>query len=119
MAITVNIVAMTAGEMKAQLAELLAMMSEPVPVDTLVRAPEEIKPVISQARMEENIKNAPEHKMPEMPSLEEVRGALKALRDRKGAAAVKDLLNEYNASSVPGLKEEDYLVVRDRALAEV
>ena len=80
--------------------------------------PEEIKPVLTQERMEENLKNAPVHEMPPVPSLEEVRDALKKLRDRKGSAAVKALLKEYGVDSVPELKEEDYLVVRDRALVE-
>ena len=69
--------------------------------------------------MEENIQNAPVHEEPEQPTLEEVREAMKALRDRKGAGAVKELLKAYGAKSVPELKPEDYLGARDRALTEV
>lgn len=124
MAFTLNIVANTAEELKAQALDLMHIIlgvKNIQPADTLVGIPEpeEIKPVITQDRMEENIKNAPEHKLPEMPSLEEVRAALKSLRDRKGAEAVKAILKEYGANSVPELKEEDYLTVRDRALVEV
>ena len=80
---------------------------------------EEIKPVLTQEKMEELKATAPEHELPPVPTLEEVRAALKGLRDRKGSAAVKSLLKEYGADSLPDLKEEDYLVVRDRAIAEV
>ena len=80
---------------------------------------ETVEPVITQERMEENIANAPVHEEPPVPTLEEVRAALKKLRDKKGAAVVKEILKEYGADSLPELKEEDYLIVRDRALAEV
>ena len=123
MAITLNIVAENPEDLRDQLSRLMNMLDT---VDTMVTLPKEniperteIKPVISQARMEENVKNAPAHEMPPVPTLQEVRDALKQLRDKKGAEAVRAILKEYNADSVPNLKEEDYLIVRDRALAEV
>ena len=126
MAFTVNIVANTAEELKTQLLDMMHLLlgiKKLQPEDNLVRLPEEtveeIKPVITQDRMEENIKNAPAHEMPPVPTLEEVRAALKQLRDKKGAEAVKAILKEYGAGSLPELKEEDYLPVRDRALVEV
>jgi len=117
-------------ELKLQLLSMLSSMKginflgEQGPIDTAKvdaanvagEISEEIKPVISQERMEENIQNAPKHEEPKIPPLEEVRQALKDLRDKKGSEAVKALLKEYGADSLPNLKEEDYLVVRDRAL---
>lgn len=81
--------------------------------------PKEIKPVISQAQMEENVKNAPIPQAPEQPSIEEVRTALKELRERKGAGAVRELLKAYGADSLTQLKEEDYLGALARAKTEV
>ena len=123
MALSLNIIANTVDELKGQLLDLLAGMKGVTfkgnePPDKLPE-PKEIKPVLTQAQMEENIKNAPEHRDPPQPSLEEVRAALKQLRDRKGSAAVKELLKAYGADSLPNLKPEDYLGARDRALMEV
>ena len=89
--------------------------------DALTKVPvdEPIKPVLTTEQMEENVKNAPVHEEPPQPTEGEVRDALKKLRDRKGAAAVKELLKAYGANSVPELKPENYLGARDRALAEV
>lgn len=80
---------------------------------------EPVKPVLTQEQMAENIANAPEHTEPEQPSIEEVRAALKELRDKKGKEAVKAILNAYNAKNLTELKPEDYLGARDRALMEV
>lgn len=77
------------------------------------------EPVISQAQMEENIANAPAHEEPKQPTLEEVRAAMKALRDKKGAGAVRELLKAYGADSLPDLKPEDYLGALSRAQMEV
>lgn len=77
------------------------------------------EPVITQAQIEENIANAPVHEEPPQPSLEEVRAALKVLRDKKGSRVVKDLLKAYGADSLPDLKPEDYLGALSRAQMEV
>ena len=121
MAITMNIIANNAEDLKDQLVNLLASLFTPKVVDTMVKIPEpeEIAPVISMNRQEENLKTAPQHELPPIPDISEVRDALKKLRDRKGAEAVKAILKEYGANSVPELKQEDYLPVRDRALVEV
>lgn len=79
----------------------------------------EVKPVISQAQMEENQKNAPVHEEPAQPTIEEVRAALKELRDKKGREAVKELLTAFHADSLPDLKPEDYLGALARAKMEV
>ena len=76
-------------------------------------------PVITQEQMEENVKNAPEHKLPDPPTIEEVRKTLKELRARKGADAVRNVLKAYNVDSLTQLKEEDYAGAMDRALTEV
>ena len=81
--------------------------------------PQEIKPVLTQAQMEENVAKAPAHELPPQPTLEEVRAALKELKDRKGTDAVKRLLKDYGANNVPELKPEDYLGAIDRARTEV
>lgn len=117
-----RITATSAIDMKSQLECLLGMYTRedlplvevPPVTETPVR-----EPVITQAQMEENVKNAPVHTMPEQPTIEEVRAAMKALRDKKGAGAVRDLLKAFGADSLPDLKEEDYLGARDRALLEV
>ena len=92
-------------------------MSEPEPLP-LVEVPE-IKPVITQEQMEVNVANAPAHELPPVPTLEEVRAALKSLRDRKGVAKVKEILKAYGAEDLPGLAPENYLGVIDRANVEV
>jgi hypothetical protein len=95
----------------------------PVGVDTLVTVPAEeqteIKPVITMDKAEENEKNAPVHEEPPVPSLDEVRAAFRTLKDKKGSDAVKAILKDYGANTVPGLKEEDRLGAMERALAEV
>ena len=78
----------------------------------------EIKPVITQEQMAENQAKAPVHEEPQ-PTIEDTRQALKALRDRKGSAAVKELLKAFHADSLPELKPEDYLSVIGRAEVEV
>lgn len=130
MAFTVNIVAENVADLGSQLLGILSGLKglELVPLAPPQEAPEitpepvndePIEPVLTQERMEENLANAPVHEEPKQPSLTEVRAALKAMRDKRGAEAVKALLAEYGANSVPELKEEDYLIVRDRAAAEV
>ena len=90
--------------------------------DTLAQVPAEepqepIKPVISQAQMEENLKNAPVHEEPPQPTFDEVKAAMRKLRDVKGTKALGELLKAYKASTIHDLKPEDYLGARDRALA--
>lgn len=118
MAIHVNITADNVFLLRQEIMGLADLFTVPVEATPPV-VNEEVKPVITQERMEENIANAPVHEEPPVPTLEEVRAALKKLRDKKGATAVKEILKEYGADSLPELKEEDYLIVRDRALAEV
>ncbi len=86
--------------------------------DTLASVPQDepIKPVLTQEQMAENVAKAPEHKEPPQPTLEEVRAALKDLRDKKGSGAVKDLLRVFDAESVPALKPEHYLAALETAL---
>ena len=80
---------------------------------------EEIKPVLTQEQMAQNEAEAPVHVMPPQPTLEEVRKALKELKDRKGTDAVKALLKAFGADNLTQLKPEDYLGAHDRAIAEV
>lgn len=126
MAISLNIVANTVEELQDQLKAVTGIVigyQYHPPVDTIVQAPveepKEIKPVLTQEQMEENIRKAPIHEEPPQPTLEEVRAAMKELRDRKGPDAVKEILKAYGAKTVPDLKPEDYLGARDRALTEV
>lgn len=79
----------------------------------------EQKPVISQEEMAENVANAPDYKLPEPPPIEDVRAALKNLRERKGADAVRELLKAYGAENLTKLKPEDYAGALSRALSEV
>ena len=123
-----SIHAETVEELKEQLTSLAnAFNCAPAIPDTIVAAPAvstppvaeaPIKPVLTQAQMEENIAKAPAHELPPIPPIEEVRKALNDLKDTKGIAAVKALLKEYGANSVPELKPECYLQIRDRAQAE-
>ena len=80
---------------------------------------DEIKPVITMDQAEEARAKAPVHEEPKQPTVEEARAALKALRDRKGADAVKRLLKGFGASSLTELKPEDYLGAIAQAEAEV
>jgi len=82
-------------------------------------ATEPIKPVLTQAQMEENTAKAPVHELPPTISIEEVRKALNDLKALKGIESVKALLKEYGVNSVPELPTECYLQIRDRAYAEV
>lgn len=119
------ITAATAADLKSQIECLLGMYSQkPIETIPLAEVPpiteEPVRePVITQAQMEENVKNAPVHEEPIQPSLEEVRAAMKALRDKKGAGAVRELLKAFNADSLPDLKPEDYLGAFSRAMMEV
>ncbi len=76
---------------------------------------EPIKPVITMDQAEKNVEEAPKHELPPQPTMEEARAALNALRGRKGAAAVKALLAEYDAERFTDLAPEAYLQVIDRA----
>ena len=113
-----TIIATTAEEMRMELLDLIDHFKQ-CNVQKSSEPPKEIKPVISQAQMEENVKNAPVPTAPEQPSIEEVRTALKELRERKGAGAVRELLKTYGADSLTQLKEEDYLGALARAKTEV
>lgn len=104
-----------------QMETYLSYMKGNTPVDlmaTIPAEPEPIKPVLTQEQMAENLANAPEHKEPPQPTLEEVRAVLKKYRDEKGVGAVKELLKAFKANSVTELQPEDYLGAIDRARAE-
>ena len=115
---TLNIAANTAEELRLKLLDIVDHFKL-CNVQKSPEPPKEIKPVISQAQIEENVKNAPIPPIPEQPSIEEVRTALKELRERKGAGAVRELLKAYGADSLTQLKEEDYLGALARAKTEV
>jgi len=124
-------------EMRLQLLGLLAnfkgcnITRDDTPVDLSKIAPVEKaedappmaevpqKPVVSQEEQKKNVENAPVHEEPKQPTIEEVRAALKELRDRKGSSAVKELLKAYGADSLMTLKPEDYLGALARAKTEV
>ena len=114
--LTIN--ANTAEELRLKLLDIVDHFKQ-CNVQKSSETPKEIKPVISQAQMEENVKNAPVPTATEQPSIEEVRTALKELRERKGAGAVRELLKAYGADSLTQLKEEDYLGALARAKTEV
>ena len=116
---TLTITANTIEELFAQLNFPVQHQVTEAPVEAQMPEPQEIKPVLTQAQMEENVANAPTHELPPQPTLEEVRAVMKELRDRKGSAAVKEILTGYGAASLPELKPEDYLGAIDRARAEV
>lgn len=124
-----NIKAATASELRLKLLDMVSHLKdvnvwksgEPIP-DEVKAAEEEIKevaPVITQEEAQENVETAPVHEEPKQPTLEEVRAALKELRDKKGSGAVKELLKAFGADSLPELKNEDYLGALARAKTEV
>ena len=110
-----TIAANTAEELRLKLLDLVNQFK-----DINVRRPEPVtKPVITQEQMEANQQSAPEYKPPEPPPIEDVRAALKGLRERKGAAAVRELLKAYGADNLTELKVEDYAGAMSRAATEV
>ena len=118
-----TIAANTAEELRLKLLDMVSKLkdisvqksSEPTPAPVK----EEIKPVISMDQMEEAQANAPVHEEPKQPSIEEVRAAMKELRDKKGPNAVREILKAYNAGTMSDLKPEDYLGALARAKSEV
>lgn len=118
-----TIAANTADELRLKLLDMVSKLkdisvqksSEPAPAPVK----EEIKPVISMDQMEEAQANAPVHEEPKQPSIEEVRAAMKELRDKKGPNAVREILKAYDAGTLSDLKEEDYLGALARAKSEV
>ena len=120
--------AATPEELRLQLLGFLAKLKDitlerpdRTPIDTtpLDQPVEEIKPVLTMDQMAENEAKAPVHEEPKQPTLEETRAALKALKDKKGTEAVKELLKSFNVSSLTELKPEDYLGAIARAEMEV
>jgi hypothetical protein len=111
-----KITANTADELRLKLLDMVDHLKD---INVKKSEPEPVKPVISAAQMEENIKNAPVHELPKPPAIEEVRAALKELRDRKGPDAVREILKAYGAGTLSELKEEDYLGALARAKTEV
>lgn len=126
------------GQIREFMCAVNADVATPADVDTMVKVPtegmlpdeededpvrealmQEIKPVLTQAQMEENLAKAPVHEDPPQPTFEEVRKALKDMRDRKGTDAVKLLLADYGAKNATELTEVSYRSVYDRAIAEV
>lgn len=118
-----TIAANTAEELRLKVLDLVNQFKavnvmkdgEAIPAE----APKEVKPVISQAQMEENVQKAPQHEAPEQPTIEEIRAAMKELRDRKGAEAVREILKAFGADNLSKLKPEDYLGALARAKTEV
>ena len=111
-----TIAANTADELRLKLLDLVAHFSG---ISVKPTQQEEIKPVISTAQMEDNVAKAPVHSIPKPPPIEDVRAALKDLRERKGADAVREVLKAYGAENLTELKEEDYAGAMSRATAEV
>ena len=118
-----TIAANTAEELRLKLLDMVSKLkdisvqksSEP----TTAPVKEEIRPVISMDQMEEAQANAPVHEEPKQPTIEEVRAAMKELRDKKGPNAVREILKAYNAGTMSDLKPEDYLGALARAKSEV
>ena len=110
----------TLPEIVKQVADFLANVNvahrEPDMLAQVPASDEPIKPVLTQAQIEDNLAREPEHTLPPQPTLEEVRAALKDLRDKHGSKAVKDLLRAFNAESVPDLKPDHYLAVLETAV---
>lgn len=112
-----TIAANTADELVLKMLDLVAHFNG---INVRSTQPQqEIKPVISMAQMEENVAKAPVHSVPKPPPIEDVRAALKDLRERKGADAVREVLKAYGAENLTELKEEDYAGAMSRATAEV
>jgi len=113
-----SITANTFEELRLKLLDTVNHLRD-VEVKKAAEVQEAPKPVITIAQREEAVKNAPVHEMPKPPALEEVRAAMKELRDRKGPDAVREILKAYNATTLSELKEEDYLGALARAKTEV
>lgn len=111
-----TIAANTADELVLKMLDLVAHFNG---INVRSTQQEEIKPVISMAQMEENVAKAPVHSIPKPPPIEDVRAALKDLRERKGTDAVREVLKAYGAENLTELKEEDYAGAMSRATAEV
>lgn len=114
----------TAEEIANQMLELIGCLlsrtvPEPAEEPAEQSVEQSVEPVITMAQMEEAAASAPAPEEPEQPTIEEVRAALKDLRDRKGAGAVKEVLGAYGVNSLPELKPEDYLGALARAKTEV
>lgn len=114
-----TVMAETAEELRLKVLDLVNQFKSVTVETAKPETPKEIKPVISQAQMEENVQKAPQHEAPEQPTIEEVRAAMKELRDRKGAEAVREILKAYNADNLSKLQPEDYLGALARAKTEV
>lgn len=112
-----SIAANTAEELRLKVLDLASNLKN-INVQKAAE-PEERKPVITQAQMEENVAKAPAHEIPKPPAIEEVRAAMKELRDRKGPDAVREILKAFGAGTLSQLKEEDYLGALARAKSEV
>lgn len=109
-------------ELIAHLQEMLQQFGDPprrakiTEVETenppLAEVPVTVEPVAAEPESELEPKT-------EQPTLEEVRAALKELKERKGTSAVRELLKAYGVDSLPELKPEDYLGALARAKTEV
>ena len=120
----------TAQEMVDELLETMGNFLskiQPKEPDTMVRVPEKQEPTPAPtpapapapAPVPAPAPAPVEEPKTEQPSIEEVRAALKELRDRKGSGAVRELLKAYGADSLLDLKPEDYLGALARAKTEV
>jgi len=106
----------TLTELRVKIREFIDSFAVPAEV-TVLPERTEIKPVLTQEQMAENIANAPKHELPPQPTEAEVRKALNALREVKGTGAVKEILEAYGARNFQELQEGDYLGAMERAKA--
>lgn len=123
-----TIMAATPEDLRLQLLGLLGQFNgitlnskKEVENPPLVEVPKEEAPVAAEPAIEEApaVEEAPAAKETPKPKIEDVRAALKELRDRKGSGAVRELLKAFGADSLLSLKEEDYLGALARAKTEV
>ena len=124
-----TIMAATPEDLRLQLLGLLGQFNgitlnskKEVENPPLVEVPKEEAPVAAEPAIEEApaVEETPAAKEEApKPKIEDVRAALKELRDRKGSGAVRELLKAFGADSLLNLKEEDYLGALARAKTEV
>ena len=132
--LNLNVTAETPEELKKTLIGLLENLA--TPGETLYGAGE--KPVPDEEKMPTNAEKMPDNaekmpdnaeKMPDntenvpantenVPTMEEARAALNALRQKKGAAAVREILKAHGVSSFTELDPKDYPQVMKEAAVD-
>lgn len=130
---TLNIQANTPDELKLQLLGFLESMKgitfksadgKPIDTEPLHYTPSadeaQAEPVEASTEPVEAPAEEPVAESVPQPTVSEteVRAALKKLKDSKGINAVKTILKEFGANSVPEIKPEDYQRIYDRAESE-